>query len=118
MGSFIELMTPVERLEVVDPTLPSRAHNDYLEILLEGGIFGIALIAAITICLIVMALKSWKSGSVTRAHGRFAFAAFFIIAAHSLVDYPFRSMSLAMLVGAAAGLLAPAGSTRGQSNAQ
>jgi len=118
MGSFIELMTPVERLEVVDPTLPSRAHNDYLEILLEGGIFGIALIAAITICLIIMALKSWKSGSVTRAHGRFAFAAFFIIAAHSLVDYPFRSMSLAMLVGAAAGLLAPAGSTRGQSNAQ
>lgn len=118
MGSFVQLMTPVERLEVVDPTLPSRAHNDYLEILLEGGIFGVLLIVAIATCFILMALKSWKTGVVTRAHSRFAFAAFFIVAAHSLVDYPLRSMSLAMLVGAAAGLLAPSVSARGRSNAQ
>lgn len=118
MGSFVPLMTPVERLEVVDPTLPSRAHNDYLEILLEGGIFGVLVLAALAACLITMALKSWKSGSVTRAHSRFAFAAFFIIAAHSLVDYPMRSMSLTMLIGAAAGLLAPSASVRGRENAQ
>lgn len=106
MGSFVQLMTAVERLEVVDPSLPSRAHNDYLEIVLESGIIGPILIAVVAVVLALEAVRSWRMGGETRTGVQFALAAFFVVAAHSLVDYPMRSMSLAMLAGVAAGCLA------------
>ncbi|MEO0031026.1 MAG: hypothetical protein RIS94_784 [Pseudomonadota bacterium] len=107
MGTFTQLMTPVERLEVLDVTLPSRAHNDYLELLLESGIFGPLVIVAIIGCVGLMLRRSSQYGTLPRPHKLFALAAFFVIAAHSLVDYPMRSMSLAILAGMAAGLVVP-----------
>jgi O-antigen ligase len=107
MGSFVTLMTPVERLEVVDPTLPSRAHNDYLELLLESGIVGPIVVAIVLTLLVLVAVRSWRLGPGHRVQVKFASAAIFIIAAHSLVDYPMRSMSLAMLAATAAGFLFP-----------
>lgn len=105
MGGFVQLMTPVERLEVVDPTLPSRAHNDYLELVLESGAIGPVILAIIAAILLFLAFKAWRNGGIHRLQTHFAVAAFFVIAAHSLVDYPLRSMALAMLVATAAGLL-------------
>ena len=107
MGTFVQMMTPAERLEVLDQTVPVRAHNDYLELLLETGIFGPILIVLLTILLVTMATKAWTSQTVERNHIAFAVATFLVIAVHSLVDYPMRSMSLAILSGVAAGLLAP-----------
>lgn len=108
MGTFVQLMTPVERLEVLDETVPSRAHNDFLELLLESGVVGPLVLAILAICVAFMIVKAMKRKEVTRPHLYFAVATFFIIAAHSVVDYPLRSMSLAMLSGVAAGLVAPA----------
>lgn len=107
MGTFVQLMTPAERLEVLDVTTPSRAHNDFLELVLEAGVVGPIALALIVALLVWMGWRSTRTGAVLPAHRLFAFAAFFIIAAHSLVDYPLRSMSLAMVLGVAAGLLVP-----------
>ena len=107
MGTFVQVMTPAERLEVLDETVPMRAHNDFLELLLESGICGPIVVGLLGVVLAVMAIKAWKSGNVPRQNILFAVATFLVIAVHSLVDYPMRSMSLAILVGVGAGLLVP-----------
>ena len=108
VGAFVPVFIAVERLEVVDTTLPNRAHNDGLEFLIEGGIFGLIILTVITSILVrklLQGLKNPPSGS--RGQVYFAGATFCIIALHSQVDYPLRSMSLACIAAAAAGLLMP-----------
>ena len=106
MGTFVPAILAAERLEVVDPTMPNRAHNDYLELLLETGIPGIVMLLAIAGLLAALAVKAWRSEGAMRAHLVFSLACFLILALHSIVDYPLRCMSLACLAGIAAGLLA------------
>ena len=108
MGSFTPVFMAIERLEVVDVTLPNRAHNDGLELLLEGGVFGLLILAVISSILVrkfLQALKNPPAGGRSQVY--FAGAALSIIALHSQVDYPLRSMSLACLAAAAAGMLMP-----------
>ncbi len=51
IGSFRPVFVAAERLEVVDPSRPVRAHNDYLELALEAGVFGLGLLGLIALCL-------------------------------------------------------------------
>lgn len=106
MGTFGPIALAVERLEVVNQTYPNRAHNDYLEIGLEAGIAGYAAIAAMTLIATTLALRAWRSGSDRREQIIFSVGVLVILAVHSLVDYPIRSMALACLAGVAAGMLA------------
>jgi O-antigen ligase len=125
IGSFKPVFVAAERLEVVDPSMPVRAHNDFLELALEGGIFGLILLGLAAVWLGWMTLRAWRSSapgagrkggsagdSGARAQIIFAVAVFLIIALHSVVDYPLRSMALACLAGVAAGLLASVPSSR------
>lgn len=107
MGTFVPVAVAAERLEMVDQTMPNRAHNDYLELALEAGVFGIVALALILVCLAVLAVCAWRSRVEDRPQIIFALATLFIIGAHSVVDYPLRSMALTCLAGLAAGLLAP-----------
>lgn len=107
MGTFVPVAVAAERLEMVDQTMPNRAHNDYLELALEAGVFGIVALALVSICLAALALRAWRSRPRDRPQVIFALATLFIIGAHSVVDYPLRSMALTCLAGVAAGLLAP-----------
>ena len=106
MGTFVPAILAAERLEVVDPTMPNRAHNDYLELLLETGLPGIILLLAIAGLLAAMAIGAWRAGGGVRSQLVFSLACLLILALHSIVDYPLRCMSLASLAGVAAGLLA------------
>ena len=107
-GTIVPVLIAAERLEVVDPTLPNRAHNDFLELAIEGGLTGLIVLALIGVILFRTARSSWRTA---RAGGRaqimFATTTLVILAAHSLVDYPLRSMALAGMAAAAAGLLFP-----------
>ncbi len=105
MGNFMPAIVAAERLEAVRPFLPNRAHNDFIELAAEAGLFG----------LLALAASSWLLGraawSALRRPGKgaagpalFAGAALLILALHSLVDYPLRSMSLACLAAVCAGL--------------
>jgi O-antigen ligase len=108
LGTFVPAIIAAERLEVVDETLPNRAHNDFLELALEGGIFGIALLAVMTAIICCMAWRAWRGRNGTdRPLILFAVATLVVITFHSFVDYPLRSMALAHLAGVAAGLFAP-----------
>ncbi len=108
VGTFIPVFIAVERLEVVDTTLPNRAHNDGLEFLIEGGVFSIVILSVIAAILVRKLLQGLKNPPCdSRGQVYFAVAAFCIIALHSQVDYPLRSMSLACIAASAAGLLMP-----------
>ena len=106
MGDFVPALIADERLEVVWPSLPNRAHNDFLELACEAGIVGLAALSAISIILtraLWRTLRGQPGQSFTLAI--FAGAGLAILALHSLVDYPFRSMALACLGAVCAGLL-------------
>lgn len=117
LGTFVPVFIAAERLEVVDATMPNRAHNDYLELLVEGGVAG-AIVLSIVSSLVARQL--WRSlrdaDQRARPQAIFAFATLAIIALHSLVDYPLRSMSLACIAAVAAGLLMPPAHARRAEN--
>lgn len=105
MGGFVHLFLPFERLEVVDTTSPNRAHNDYLELLIEAGAIGYAVLAIAAAALAFLVIRAWRKGEVPRNHRLFSIGAIAVVAAHSLVDYPLRTMSLACLFALAAAML-------------
>jgi len=107
LGTFRQAFLPSERLAVVDATWPVRAHNDFLEILLEGGVFGGILVLVVAGLLVRMMVRAWSRRSTGEgAQVLFAIAVLVIIGLHSVVDYPLRSMALAHLSAVAAGMLA------------
>ncbi|MEI9851646.1 MAG: O-antigen ligase family protein [Sphingomonas sp.] len=108
MGTFVPVVEAAEQLEVVDATRPNRAHNDYLEFTLEAGIFGIAIFAALLIALAVRVTMVLRGGGsrLQRRHVIFALGALTLLAIHSLVDYPLRSITLASLCAMAIGMTA------------
>lgn len=106
MGTFVPSFAAVERLEAVDPTLTNRAHNDYLELLLEAGAVGIVLLIVIAALLLVAGWRAWRTRPHDRAQLIFAITTLAVVGMHSVVDYPLRSMALACFTAMAAGLLA------------
>jgi len=105
MGGAQPALIAAERLEVLNPSLPNRVHNDYLELLLEGGLPALLLLAAIAGVLLHAAWRTWRDRPDERTFSAFGLIVMIVVAAHSFVDYPLRSMALACLVGTGAGLL-------------
>lgn len=97
LGTFRDVFEVDESLEYLDDTNAGRAHNDYLETMLEAGLVGVVLIALWWLTIAVLALRAFKGG-----YGRLAAAGalgLLCIALQSVVDYPLRNQ--AMLVVAA-----------------
>ena len=109
MGSFVPVYRTAEPLASVNPRYANRAHNDYLELALEGGLPVIALIVAF--------LGLWGRlgyGALTRAAARaprqrrgrptgavadrcsaqalVGGGTILLILLHSIMDYPLRTM--------------------------
>jgi len=105
LGGGQPALIAAERLEVLDPLLPNRVHNDYLELLLEGGLIALVLFAASVVVVLAAAWRSWRERPEQRHLTLLGLAVLAIAAAHSFVDYPIRSMALACLIGTGAGLL-------------
>lgn len=115
LGSFTYVFAPTERLDWVTGAYLNHLHNDYLQLVIEGGIAGALAMALWLVALMqaAMRLKVQPSGKDSyKAEARvFAWLGAVIIAlflAHSLVDYPFRRMgTLAILTIATAIFLLP-----------
>lgn len=106
LGTFTRAIAPAERLEAISPVLPNRAHNEYLEVLLEGGLpLALAWTAAGALFLLALIRALRGLTTVPRAQAIFAAGTAMIVVLHALVDYPFRSIALATLVGVAAALV-------------
>ena len=107
VGSFVPSFIAAERLEIVRVTMPNRAHNDFLELAIEGGAFGLLLLALLVVFLAVLFARALRQPAASRVQVLFAGATLCIFSAHSALDYPIRSMSLACVAGLCAALLLP-----------
>ena len=114
IGGFEPAMFPAERLEYLNDRVPNRAHNDFLEIGIEAGMLGYAMVVAAVIAAIALALRAWREPRV-RGQIVFGLSVLVLIALHSVVDYPLRSLTVACLCGAAGGLLVKARMPRNRS---
>lgn len=111
IGTIVPMLEAAERLEVVDPTRPVRAHNDWLEWTMEAGQPGLFVLAGIVIWIGFLLVRTFRatgglSGDTRqRTHAVFAGGVLLVLALHGIVDYPMRSMALASLAAVAVALL-------------
>ena len=105
LGSFDALYRAHEPLEAVTSAYFNHAHNDVLELLIETGALGMAVLSGILLWWLWMTIAALRQKSVdlVAALSSLTIAALF---AHSLVDYPLRTTALASLFAIACGLLA------------
>ncbi len=92
MGTFDEVFQLDESLENLTPRRAGRAHNDYLEVAIEAGFFGVLLIV---MWLAWMAWMTWRAK--LSAHKWNAWSGSAILAgivSQSLLDYPLRSQAM------------------------
>lgn len=103
VGSFVPIYNMFEDLNSVSFAWVNHAHNDYIEILLETGIFGATLLACYLV-IFVLALCQEVPENIRgqRYTGLFMVL---ILLAHSLTDYPLRTFSLLAVFAFSNGIL-------------
>ena len=104
MGSFDEIFQNFESLEHVSRGYARRAHNDFLELGIEAGIFGLALVVAWT-AWIASAWRKGRDGEEGREVDASALA-LLAIAAQSVLDYPLRNQTVLCLAAVLVAVLA------------
>lgn len=106
MGSFNTIYRSVETREELDHNYFNQAHNDYLEIWLEAGWIGIGLIVAFMVWFARRTWPAWRSGaSRVGDMQRSASIGIGVLLLHSAVDYPLRTVTLAVIFAICCGLL-------------
>ncbi len=101
-GSFKTVFQVDESLEWVTPLLAGRAHDEYLEIAIELGVVGLALVLA---WLARVAVTAWQVRALQDRRLRYAaLVALGCLALQSLVDYPLRNQFRLVVTGVRAGV--------------
>ena len=108
IGTFEPVFNAAESLSIVGPHYVNHAHNDFLEIAVEAGAPGLALLFAF------LAWGGWRTAHVWRIQAadagvtmaRAASVAIAMLVLHSIVDYPLRTLALSTLLGMFAAFLA------------
>ena len=108
-GTFMPVFKSAESLESIGVRVVNHAHNDFLEIALEGGWPALLLLAAFLVVVLLGAVRRFSSQKQARRSPIAAIAtlgiAFLLVA--SLVDYPLRMTSLACVMALFVALLMP-----------
>ncbi len=106
LGTFVEAYQRDEPLATLTPTYVNHAHNDWIELLLTGGLPAVLLVIAGLVWLIRASWRAWfgaggigsAGGGATGGHmhcARMASVLVLILAAASFVDYPLRTPLMA-----------------------
>ena len=107
LGSFERLIPLYEDPATITGRFLNHTHNDYLELWLELGVAGIVIMTIVLLAVLRLAVVAWASDGGERIRmkkaGSIAAIAVFL---HSIVDYPLRTETMAMLVAFALGQLA------------
>ncbi|MEW4449570.1 O-antigen ligase family protein [Qipengyuania sp. JC766] len=110
LGNFRWFYPQYEDPNVILSVYINHAHNDWLEFILEGGIFAVAILGLLGMVLARSARRHLR-GNLTQIVRRAApYVVLLVIALHSLVDYPLRTATIAA-VGTLALVMAMRGLT-------
>src|SRR3984957_2354719 len=111
MGTFVPVYGMFEKPQDLFALVSiNHAHDDILELWLETGIFGIALMGAFAVWFVSRVVKIWRYGSVganefDRSLARAATIAVALIVTHSFLDYPLRTAAMTAILAFACGLM-------------
>lgn len=97
LGSFPLVYPGYEPLSELSATFANHVHNDYLELVLEGGLAAMSLI----LVFIVLVCLNFFNTTLSQAAG----LAVGSVLIHNLVDYPLRTMAVATIFAAIAAML-------------
>jgi O-antigen ligase len=105
LGAYPEVYRLSESLDNINSVFVPHAHNDYLEILVDMGVFGGLLVAAFWLwwgkTLLTLGIRGRDASVVAKA----ALLALLMVLLHSLVDYPLRTLAISTLFGFSLGLI-------------
>ncbi|MBW0145282.1 O-antigen ligase family protein [Sphingomicrobium clamense] len=104
-GSFERYYLTVEPFDLIGGSSLNEAHNELAQWWLEGGVAGLVLLLAFLVLLITKGWKRLRDGeAVDKRAIRVGAMMFLLIAVHSLIDYPARTVAMGSLAMAAATL--------------
>lgn len=106
-GTFAQTYRRYENPDIADRWFTNHAHNDYLELVLEGGLPAALLLAVFLLWWLGRARHAWRTESAT-VEQRAAAIASAAILAHSLFDFPLRTAGISALFAVCLALLAGA----------
>ena len=95
IGTFERAYQVHEPTAQLAPLYLNHAHNDWLELWLEGGLPGIALAALFLVWLAIRTVAVWRSGEREASFGRAGSVVVWLLLLHSLTDYPLRTIAVA-----------------------
>jgi O-antigen ligase len=101
IGTFAPIFQRYEPLEYLQETYINRAHNDWLEWWLEGGVASAAVVCALVACYLFLAYRSWRTANPHLrlvAYGRAGSICVALLLIHSILDYPLRTTALMVMV--------------------
>jgi O-antigen ligase len=92
METFKTLFETQERLDWLRPTYVNAVHNDYLQLLIEGGLPGLAVLSLLVASLIgpIRTFRRMSRREPRRLEIAFGLSVLVLFALHSAVDYPLR----------------------------
>ncbi|QNG48502.1 O-antigen ligase family protein [Sphingobium yanoikuyae] len=107
LGSFRTIYPTVEPLEQVGPLRVNNAHNDYLEFALEAGLPGLILLILVLALIAGATIHGLRPSNPPRRRALILACAggLFILMGFSLVDYPLRMHSIAIVAAMLLGLI-------------
>lgn len=97
-GSFPYIYQAQESYDLLIPNYLNHAHNDWLEVVLEGGLPGLVLVGLAGILFVVAAVRLFRDRQRSATDRQLALTGALIIvilAAGSVADYPLRTPSIA-----------------------
>jgi O-antigen ligase len=111
MGTFVPVYASFEKSDdIIDNRYANHAHNDLLQLWLETGIAGFALLAVFAIWWIRRSLSLWGRApfgkrDIDLALARAATIVIPLLIAHSFVDYPLRTGAMMAVMAFACALM-------------
>lgn len=104
-GSFDAAYRAAEKPNAMTDVYMNHAHNDILEIVIEGGLAGAVLL---TVTLFLYGLASWRvwrsdlRGATSVGLARLASILIALVVVHSFADYPLRTPIIAVMMALSA----------------
>jgi O-antigen ligase len=111
-GSFSQVYRIFEPYSLLTTSYFNHAHNDFFEIVLDGGLLGIALIFSAFLWWLIASIRVWTArSSQFVVEGRLGSGIILLVMLASITDYPARTPLIMTVLVVAAALLG-AGSLR------
>lgn len=108
-GAFDSMFRSYETNEALQYAYLNHAHNDLAQIVIEGGVLPLLLLAVFLIWFVARIIRLWfrDSPSSARLLGRTGSIVIALILGSSLVDYPLRTPLMAVLMALMCMLMLP-----------